>query len=344
MMRSVWLWGALFALALAATAVLAVSLKARRRAAATVRGPVAPPDAGVACSVPAATPVRALAGAEGPPVLIWGVGDVRVFVDGAPTFSAPDAPKHLAVGEHAVRVEAAGGATLQTRIRVEPFTPVLLHALRADDVGLTLVRLGCGCASCVPALKPVTLDVVKAQASPADLLQEAARALQKDDWRTAAEALRGVPLRARASEAFHRLAAAVDVAGYQPDKARDELALIPSAASHDLGKLLGALESLEKAEPKRRLEVALARWNKVTEHFQALIARFGDQVPTHGISQRLGALSAAFDLARRKNDPFEQEKLLGAAEESLLEAVVQIRSAHPDDCSFQASVVSTVLR
>jgi len=110
--------------------------------------------------------------------------------------------------------------------------------------------------------------------------------------------------------------------------------------------LLRALDALEHGEPRRHAEVTMSRWNKLTEHFQALISRFGNEAPgpVHDAAERLSSLSTAFTAARGQNVLFEQDKILAAAEKALLETLTQIRSARPRDCVFQANVVSTVTR
>src|SRR3954469_9861894 len=51
---------------------------------------------------------RLLPDAEATPLLLWGAGKVRLFVDAEPVFSAPDAPRSFLPGEHLLRAEVEG--------------------------------------------------------------------------------------------------------------------------------------------------------------------------------------------------------------------------------------------
>jgi hypothetical protein len=350
MIGSARLWAAACLAALAATAGLAIVLKSRLKATAAIaRAPQTagrlPGDAARACVVPQAIPVRALADADDPPVILWAAGAVRLFVDGAPAFSAPDAPRHFKVGEHTLRAEAHDQEPIQTRFRLDAFTPALFHVQLDEGLGLTLARLGTICASCSPPLDLVTLGFEESSVRANALLGSAASALRRDEWAGAATFLSGVPRADRGTAVFHRLAAGIYLDGVEPDKARAELGLAAERGG-DLRQLLAQFDGLGAKEKTRRKEVVRARWNKVTERFQALIGRFNAEAPAPAAlaSRRLADLSGAFEKAEDQGASLEQEELLAAAEKTLLDAVADIRSARPADCDFQAAVVARVMQ
>jgi hypothetical protein len=349
MRGSAKVWAVAAVVALAATASLAVVLKAKLRARAveTVTA-IAPPPRHPAssCAVPKAVTVRALPEADDPPVILWAVGEVRLFVDDAPAFSAPDAPRHFKVGEHALRVESAGAESIRTRFQLDPFTPALFHAQRDERLGLSLVRLGSACASCAQPMDLVKLDIEPSEVRTPALLESAAAALRRDEWTRAASFLRGVPAADRGAGAFRRLASVVYADGLQPELARSELAEVPEKQSPDLANVLAKWDALQAQEKSRRAQVVRARWNKVTERFQGLIGRFNTEAPgpTATASRRLAELSSGFERAQDKGDSLEEERLLAAAEQTLLGAVVDIRAARPEDCDFQAAVIAKVMQ
>jgi hypothetical protein len=342
------LWAAASVLALATTVTLAVVVKAKLKAAAHERASLTRDldTTTLGCSVPPVVPLRAQPDAENPPVLLWAVGNVRILLDGVPAFSSPEAPKHFKTGEHSLRVEADGLDALKTRVRLDAFTPALFHAERDGELGLTLVRAGSFCVSCAQPLNVVSLDYERSGVRPAELLGQAATALRTDAWAEAGELLRGIPPPQRTTAAFHRLASTVYLGGLALARSHEELELIPEKASNDLRGLLRQLDALTQGEQQRRAEVIVARWNKVTERFQGLIHRFNSQAPgpTALASQRIAKLSDAFEEARKKSDLNRQEEFLRSAEEALLQVVVQIRAARPEDCDFQANVVTTVIQ
>jgi hypothetical protein len=349
MKGSARLWAVACVVALAATASLAVVLKAKLRAhanAVATMGAPPPKHLAATCAVPKAVAVRALAEADDPPVILWAVGEVRLFVDNAPAYSAPDAPRHFKVGEHTLRVEATGAEPIRTRFQLDAFTPALFHAQREERLGLSLVRLGSACASCAQPMDLVKLQVEPSDVRPAALVEGAAGALRRDEWLRAAAFLRGVPDADRGKGAFHRLASVVYADGLQPELARTELGQVPDKQSPDLSSLLARWDALQTQEKARRGEVVRARWNKVTERFQGLIGRFNTEAPgpTATASRRLAELSAGFERAQDKGDSLEEERLLAAAEQTLLGAVVDIRAARPEDCDFQAAVVAKVMQ
>ncbi len=307
--------------------------------------PTAALDAGVACPPIAVKPPRPLAGAEGPPLLLWATGEVRLFVDGQAAFSPPESPRFFPAGEHTLKVEAPGRPPLETRFRLSPFTPALFHAEVRDDV-LTLVRLGSVCTSCTPPVIPPELTFARSKATAMVLFEDAAAALQRDDWASAAAKLKGVRPADRSHPLFLRLAAAVYASAAMPDEGRRALRGISAKQSPELPALLAALERLEASERKREQDVVMARWNATTERFGRLVSHFESELPgaTAAGAARLAELSRAFESAMRARDVVEQDITLRAAEAALEQLVAQLRSSRPDDCAFQNDVVATLVR
>src|SRR5690348_1634999 len=101
---------------------------ARSRPAPTVGTTPAATEAGIACAGPLPSLVRAQPEADGPPLPLWAVGEVRLFLDGEAVFSPPEEPRHFGSGEHLLRIEAEGQQPVETRIRLDAFTPALVHA------------------------------------------------------------------------------------------------------------------------------------------------------------------------------------------------------------------------
>ncbi len=300
-----------------------------------------------ACGLPSVDNVRALPGAEGPPVLLWATGGVHLYLDDAPAFSPPEAPRHFTVGEHSVRLEAEGHPPLLTRLRFEPWTPALLHAQVDPGIGLTLVRLNAPCTVCPAPTRPVDrVPYAPSTKEPTALLGEAASALRQNAWPQALAALEGVPPDARRSAHFLRLASAVHVDAWAQAASREALEALPARDARDLAPLLSRLDALTAAEDGRRHRVQLERWNRTTERFGGLVRRFEPQVPqaVGAAARRLEVLTRAFETKHTARDTLGAEEALLAAEESLSSLVTQLRSARPGDCAFQAEVVATAAR
>jgi hypothetical protein len=244
-----------------------------------------------------------------------------------------------------VRLEAEGHAPLETRVRFEPWTPALLHAQADPEAGLTLVRLHAPCTVCPAPTRPqeVVAHVPTAR-PPHALLREAAGALRRNAWPEAVAALEGVPPRERAQPLFLRLVSAVHMEGWAQAAGRRALEAIPAEDPGELAALLPRLDALAVVEQERRHRVQLARWNRTTERFSALVLRFEAQVPqaVGAAGRRLEALTRTFERALATKDPLGAEEALRAAEEALTTLVAQLRSARPGDCAFQAEVVATV--
>ncbi len=357
--QQVWLLTA-FAAAATVAVLVTVTLKRRARAGAQQTRVVRGADGG-ACDVPAEIGLRPNASADAPPVLFVGEGDVKLTLDGEGVYAPADSPRHIAPGEHTLKVETTGAQALSTKvplgaltptqplttqIRIDAFTPALFHAQAFPELGVTLVRAGAVCISCASPLNDVDLTFVKQPVKPTALLAVAAEALRSDDWTRAAHALRGVPPTHRKNAPFLRLAAAVHAASLQPDVAARELAALPKAEAGELPALLTALEALRTAEVTRRHDVLLARWNKLTERFGALTRRFEADAPgaVASNSSRFQELSRGFEEATRQKVLAREDELVTAAEATLVTLVAQLRKARPDDCAFQTEVVTTALR
>lgn len=334
------------AAALAATALLGIVLllvrDARAPEAGPPRAPSAVPTPPPNCDIPALTSVRALPHADGPPVLLWAAGDVRLYLDGKAAFSPPEAPRHFAVGEHTLRLEAEGLEPYTLQVRFDPWTPVLLHAERDPIAGLTLTRLEAACVGCPHALQPYEAIASRApeQSTP---LTAAAAALRRNAWPEALALLEQVPASRRQSRAFLRLESAVYADTYSSSAARRTLEAIDDA---DLRTLLAAHAKLYASEAQRRHEVQLERWNRTTERFAALMERWSKELPQAmaSASERLAALSPVFETAYGSNGGLDAEEALQAAEAEILTITHRLRTARPQDCAFQAEVVATVTR
>ena len=330
-----WLGACCVAALLLALSALLLLRRSRARAAAQAQG-------AAACAVPAQLPLRALPEEEYAPVLAAAEAGVDLRIDGEPVHSA----RLLPAGEHTVRAQAAGAQALEWRLRFDAYTPALLHAQADAHAGLTLVALGAVCSSCPAPLRPESLAPQRSGTPPAALLSGAAQQLRSGDWVHAAEALRGVTGKAREGALYLRLAAAVHAASLQPDVARRTLEALPRREAGALPRLLRAFDARTVEETRRRSAVTLARWNRVTERYSALVQRFESQVPAPATcaGKRLEALSSSFEMAALVEDDVGMERALAAAEAALGTLVAQVRGARPHDCAFQAEVVATVSR
>lgn len=299
-----------------------------------------------ACDAPAEVSVRALPGAEDPPVVLWAVGEARLFVDGAPAFSPPEEPKHLAVGSHTLRAEAPGEEPLELRFQVEPFTPAVIHVQRDAGAGLTLVSVGAACRSCEFAGLAPELAPTASRAKVPVLLAGAAAALRKSDWTRAAAFLREVPARERNRPLFLRLVARVYADTRQEEKARAALASIPEKDGNDLERLLGIHADLVRAERARRGEVLLARWNKLAAQFGALISQFQKDAPgpVAAHARRFEGLSEVYAAATRDGQLAGQASAVDGAEATVRALAADIRAARPRDCQLQRDVLGALMR
>lgn len=271
-----------------------------------------------------------------PPVVLWAEAPTRLFLDGAPVFSAPEAPRHFAPGAHLLRVEAPDREAYEARIHLEPWQPALIHAALDPAAGITVVRMGAACASCPAALgeEPLGFEASPASARPALMLEHAAHALRQSRRAEAVQALKHVPPASRKGPLYARLAAQIFHDTFQAAAARRILGLLEREQAGELPTLLEVHQRLERSEATRRREVHLARWNRLTERFNAVIERFGARHPgpTDGASQRLAALSVAFEAG--------DLEAVAAGENTLSQLVEQLKSLKPGDCAFHSEVVA----
>ncbi|MDQ3263505.1 MAG: hypothetical protein M3Y59_07585 [Myxococcota bacterium] len=277
---------------------------------------------------------------DGAPVLLWAVAPVRLFLDDKPAFSSPEKPLRLS-GEHTLRAEAKGEQSVITRFRVVPGTPALFHAQIDEGLGITLVRLGMSCTSCVFKDADLDLTYQPSEEPTFSLLQSAASTLRTDQWRLALARLRRVPPKDRTKVPYLRLASNLYQATADPDQALALARSIPPGRSNDLSTLLDALARLRSAEDRTTPEGLFARWNTVTDRFGALASRFAEQAPgpVAASTRRLEQLGAAFESQTR--EPRAQRATVDAAEETVLQLVRELRALKPTDCVFQAQVVGT---
>lgn len=324
----------------AAVAVIAIVLLASGLSRKHAQGP----NDGSACSVPASVSVHPLPDADSPPAILWADGNVRLFLNGEPTYSSPDEPRRLRTGDYEIRADAPHAQRVVTRMTVAPFEPVLVEASFDDVLGLSVLRLGAACKSCDFAESPVVLTPERSSTPTSRLLSEAAAALRHDDWFTGASRLRQVPQSERGKPPFLRLAAIVYADTLQPQLAERTLALLPPGSP--LPRLVQTHRRLQAAERERKQSVVLDRWNKVTERFAALIGRFekAAPAPVASAAKRLEKLSGAFEAASRTKDVPSEQETLAAAESALAALGSEIRATRPDDCAFQADVVATLVR
>jgi len=295
------------------------------------------------CGIPQLDSVRAIPEAEGPPVLLWAAGDVRLYLDGKAAFSPPEQPRHFAVGEHTLRIEAEGHDPYELRVRFEPWTPALLHAELDPEGGLTLARLEAPCVSCPPPQQPYTAIPRRSPPTAGSPLTLAASSLRANAWPEALDLLAQVPDAKRTSRLFRRLESVVYADSHSSAAVHRALSDIDD---RDLRALLSVHRALVDAERTRRHAIQLARWNRTTERFSALMEGFGEKLPQAmaRASERLAALSPVFEQAHAAKEALDAEEALQAAEAELLTLTHQLRATRPRDCVFQAEVVRTVTR
>lgn len=323
----------------------AVAMPSTSTSTPTSAPPPAPVELASACG-PQRSEFHPLPDAESPPLILWAAGNARLFVDDQAAYSPPESPRRFPPGEHSVRIEAPGEEPLRTRIRVDPFTPVLLHAQVDPKIGVSLVRFGAACLPCDPVTTPVDLSPVRKPGASFALLQAAASHLRRDRWAQAAEGIRRAADRDRSSPIFFRLAAITAEHGGQHDLARALLERIPPAESNDLAALLPAYDRLIAAEATRRKEVALGRWNKITEWFAVISARYqgSASAPVAAATRRFAQLSTVFDAAVREGLLDQQGETVRAGEQALTTLVKELRSTRPDDCRFQDDLSAVALQ
>lgn len=298
------------------------------------------------CTVQGKLSLRPLPNAEDPPLAVFAEGSTRVFIDDQPTFSGIEAPKHFRVGPHTLRVETNGATTVTARFVLEPWRPALLYLPFDETTGTLLLRFGAGCPDCQTSLAKQTLGLEKRRETPAELMREAARLLRENDWSDAGELLRGVPKTARKDRAFLLLFAAFFSEAGDPDAVDEAMNALAQTSMIDAqNALLTRLQELAVQERKRRDQVTLERWNKLTDRYGALVSRFEKQIgDLDERARRMERLSEQFTAAAERHEVGKQEELMRAAEQTVADLVDALRARAPADCAFQASVVATALQ
>ncbi|MFL5320291.1 MAG: hypothetical protein ACJ790_11595 [Myxococcaceae bacterium] len=337
--------------AAAAVLLLVVAVLAPRLVSTPPNKPKSDPvhEAGVAvdagCRVPDKLTLHPLPGAEDPPLVLFAEGNTKVMVDGTASFSGTDAPKHFKVGEHALRIESEGSQPINTNVRVDPWKPGLLYMPHDELLGTLLIRVDAQCTVCRAPVVKQTLGFAKRSDSKEYLLRESARQLRDHDFAAAGELLRGVPMKERKDRRFVLLAAMYYSEVSQPS---DVAATLEELSKLDSGfaKLNDGMEELRISERLRRNKILLARWNKLTDRYSALVSRFEPQVRAsmEERARRFEKLSDAFTKAAEAKDVLHEDELVRAAEDNLSDLVDAIRGTAPNDCAFQASVVATALQ
>lgn len=323
-----------------------VVLVKTRKPQAVTQAAVPAPD-NEACRAPKTLSLMPLPAADDPPAIIWATGDVRLELNDAVAFAPPDAPVTLKTGPHSLKVDGKLAGREQTRFRVMRSTPAFFFATVLKQQGLVLVRFGTLCESCEPPTNTEELVYKPGRDSTAYLLKESAKLLRAEKWTEARDLLRAVPPKDRASESFRLIAAALFGQANQNAEALAQLkALAKDNKGSPVAQVLSAFEALKVSERSRREKVLMQRWNKLTDRFAGLVARFEPEVrgAVEGHSRRLEALSSAFAKAAETKDVLAQEDLVRAAHGLLEEFVEQIRAQRPDDCDFQTKVVAAALQ
>lgn len=317
-----------------------------QRAPAPAPAAVATADAG-SCRVPEKLSLQALPDAENPPLVVIAEGKTRVLIDNEPTFSAWDSPRHFKVGLHSLRAESESGATITTSFRLNAWKPGVLYVADDELVGPVLLRLGAACTSCTTPLVPQQLNFTPRRDKVPYLLTESARSLRANDWAAAGELLRGVPMKERNRPEFLLVSAAFFAQVNQLEDFKQAMAKLSRAQPKaGFSQLLPEWEKEVAAEHARQKQTVLARWNKVTDRYTALVSRYEPQVrgKTEQAARRFEQLSGVFLKAAEQDDLAEQTQVGRAAEELLSELVSTIRAGKPNDCEFQAQVVATALQ
>lgn len=343
MNRSVWLGLSVTAALLVVGGVVLVNSK-KRQPATTVTTTTA--DAG-GCRVERNLSLMPLLAADDPPVILWATGDVRLELNGALAFAPPDSPITLKSASHKLEVDGQAAGREETSFRVLRSRPAFFFAAVLPEEGLVLVRNGTLCESCEAPTGSEELEFAARRDSTNYLLKESAKVLRSEKWTEARELLRGVPPKDRKREEFRLIAAALFGQANQGSHAMAQLeALAKQKPKSSVAQLLQQFEGLKLLENARREKVLLQRWNKLTERFSALVAKFEPQVRgvVEAHSRRLEALSEAYGKAAQTHDLATQEELVAGALGLLEEFVEQIRAQRPDDCEFQTKVVAAALQ
>ncbi|MBX7100647.1 MAG: hypothetical protein K1X89_23240 [Myxococcaceae bacterium] len=291
-------------------------------------------DAG-ACPRRDELPAAVLPGEEDAAALVVAEKGVQLSIDGTPVPQGLTAPVRLKAGERAIFAQASGDE-LRLTLRVDPFRPVLLHAVVDPKVGLSLVFLGGWCASCPGAEGAPALGTTAATEPTDALLRAAAGALCKSDWRTAHEALSAVPPAQRRSVTYARLGAAVMQSTRQSSVAR---ALLQASGDARIRALMAQHAALGDAEDQAMGALAVRRWNLLTERYARLVELAPEAPgPVAAASARFGELSNGFQAASEQHRVVDQVEAVEAAGETIAVLVKGLRAARPADCALQERI------
>lgn len=333
-MSSLRWWGLLAGVALVAILALLV-LRGRARpgggtASSSAAGQV---DAGAGCPDRTALPAPPLEGAETAGLVLRG-DHVTFTVDGSAAFGDLIKPQRLSAGVHRVQAkDDLGQAELEVRLR--PFEAAAVTAVRHGG-GLVLWPLG---AECVPCAKSVSnLDTTPSGADKPGALASAAAALATQDWKLAVELLRDVPAKERSGPRFVAVFAAATALAGHAELAREALRQQKGPAREGAVEFLDGLDKLADDEAARQRELAVKRWNNLTERFQRLTERFSAEAPVAQASGRFNALSEAFSAATKEEDIVGQEASVESAGRVLRSLVGDLRAMQPNDCAWQAKI------
>jgi hypothetical protein len=304
---------------------------------------------------PTDEPVRAACGLPNPslrpfpeadhaPGLFSAEKGVTLLLDGKALTPEEGTPVPLVPGEHVLEARALGMAPLEWRFVPEPYRPVLGVVRMDAELGLSAIRLGARCATCIAPLAPVALAGGGSRNPSSTLQRDAAKALRGTDWQSAARNLKEVP-NARRTVLFHRLASATYAAADMPESALRES---EEAAKDDAGlqRALADWKKLRVDEALRRSRVRMDRWNASTERFSQMLQKFEGASPgaAQQASRRMEPLGVAFRLATKEQDVEAADAVVRSAEEVLARWVEQLQTAHPKDCEFQARVLAEAQR
>jgi|CXWL01.1.fsa_nt_gi hypothetical protein len=338
MLRQQW-WVLLCAAAVALIAAAFVLLKSPKQTGGSPRV-VRGVDAGAACPDEDLVPAIAAVVDNHTPVVLWAAGDVRLFFDGEPAFSSPEAPKTFAPGEHELRAVSGSGTQLKLKVRLDAFTPAVFHLENDAQVGLNLVQAGSTCVSCENALSPVSIAFSPPAKPVARQSVAAAKAARLNDWLAAAEALRHVLPADRKGTAYLRLSATTLWLSGQSSLSEAVLAKLAAEGKGDWPGLWKNHLKLTTSETTRQNQLLSKQWNALTEKFNGLRAAFALDAPgAEGqANSRFIELYRSFSQAQSKRDIPTQEQVLRSAHEVLGTYVKALRATRPGECTFQARV------
>jgi hypothetical protein len=292
-------------------------------------GEARPGSAGERCPAPDEAPALPAPGEWAAPLTLVVAAGAAVEVDGAP------APPSLPPGPHVLAARGPGASPARLRVDVDPFTPVLVDARRAEGA-MTLLVLGARCGGC--RLDPEPLDTAWREGSPGSR-SEVSHALAAGEVSRAARAYRAIPPAERGTPEPLRLLAAVYALGGELAPAQEVLARLPPDDA--LAQALRTHRAAAAAMPKRQEATAVARWNALTERYQRLSDAFDADAPAvvSALTARFNGLSGRFQRAQAQaGGALAVETTLDEAAATLAQFVLTLRAQRPGDCGWQRRV------